>query len=181
MKTLIVYYSLTGNNQALAEKLYEPLQYDILRLEEETKRNVFTTLLDLVFKRLPRLKKYNVDISSYENVVLIAPVWAGKVAAPMESFIRRERKNLKTYSFITLCGGVAGQKEKLTASLSAIIGKQPVAVEELWVSDLLSDQEKALKHVGVYKIKETDWDRFDTKITAFENAANFSKMGSIYA
>lgn len=181
MKTLIVYYSFTGNNKALAEKLYEPLQYDILRIEEESRRSVFSIFLNLMFKRLPRLKKYDVDISTYENVVLIAPVWAGKVAAPMESFIRREKLNLTTYSFITLCGGVEGQKEKLRASLSVLIGKQPVAVEELWVSDLLSDQEKALKHVGAYQIKETDWGRFDKKITAFQNAANFSKMGSIYA
>lgn len=171
MKTLLVYYSLTGNNKALAEKLSVGTQYDLLRLEEENRRTMFSTLLGLIFRRRPRLKKYDVDISTYDNVILIAPVWAGKVATPMESFIRRERQYVKAYSFITLCGGIAGQKEKLFASLSTLAGKEPVAIEELWVSDILSGQENG---VGTYRIKDCDWGRFADRIVAFEDAVKLS-------
>jgi Flavodoxins len=168
MKTLIAYYSFTGNNEALARKIHQRLQCDILRIEEERKRRNISILLDLVFNRTSRLKKYDFHISSYETVILMAPIWAGKIGTPLRSFLAQENNNIKNYSFITLCSGVADQKEKIIRSLTSVMNNTAVAVEELWINDLLPREQKDnIKYTTPYRIKEADWKNFDAKIDAF--------------
>ena len=173
MKTLIVYYSFTGNNQALAFKLRERLQCDILRLEETGGRTGFSILLDLVFKRHSKLKKYNVRLRDFDKIVLIAPVWAGAVGTPMQTFLQNEKDNIRQYSFITVCSGAAGQREKISQALQSTLGIKPSLVEELWVNDLLPPEKRnKIRYTTPYRLKEADWKLFNPKLAHFVNALN---------
>ena len=171
VKTLIVYYSFTGNNEALAFQLQDRLACDILRIEEKKKRWGISILFDLIFKRRPRLEKYNIDWPAYENFIFIAPIWAGKIGTPMLTFLQQERSNIHDYSFITLCGGAAGQKEKIEDFLVSTQKLRPLAVEELWVNDLLKPEEREqIKYTTGYRVKDDDWMVFDQKMRNFLNA-----------
>lgn len=164
MRILIVYYSFTGNNKALAEKLQHLLHADILRIEEERKRTNFSIFLDMIFRRKPKLKKYNFLPFAYDHLILIAPVWAGKVSTPMQRFLELEKGVIKKYSFISLCGGIAGQREKLEDHLFTTTRRKPELVAELWLSKLpSSDSKKQLN----YRVKGHDWKTFDADIDRF--------------
>ena len=166
MKLLVVYYSLTGNNDALAQKIIEGLDCDVFRIQTARKRTKLSVFLDLILKRSPKLQEYSIRCSDYDHLIFIAPVWAGRVATPMQTFFEKEKQNILKYSFITLCGGVAGQKQKIAEYLTATLQHKPVAVEELWVSDLLLAGQKD-NDTTHYSVRTADLYVFKPEIDAF--------------
>jgi flavodoxin len=168
MKTIIVYYSHTNNNKVLAGELMKRLDCTALRLEEQKKRTGFTILLDLLLNRLPVLKPYPYSLRDFDLVILLAPVWAGKIATPMRSFIEQEKYNIPRYSFITLCGGAAGQNVKLKHEFTRISGKEPFRVTELWVNDLLPEEKRdTIRYTSTYRVIPPDLAFFESKIEQF--------------
>ncbi|ELR71899.1 hypothetical protein C900_02138 [Fulvivirga imtechensis AK7] len=168
MKTLIIYYSFTSNNELLARDIQEKLDCDMARIEEEKKRTGFTIFMDIFFKRKPRIKQLHVFLNDYDNFIFIAPIWAGKIASPLRSFLVLEKDNISRYSFITICGGVPGQKEKITGELTKLVRKSPQNVTELWINDLLPKEKKdTVKYTTAYRIKQADLDAFNHEVYEF--------------
>lgn len=169
MKTLVVYYSYTQNNETLARLLGQKLKCDTLKIEEEHKRTWFTIFLDLLFNRTPRIKPHLCDVGAYNQYIFVAPVWAGKIASPLKSFLVRERFYISNYSFITLCGGGnSNQKEKLVTVLTELLGHEPGVVRELWVNDLLGEEKKnTIKNTSGYRVAPADMAKFETAIDDF--------------
>lgn len=171
MKTIIVYYSHTNNNKVLAGELMKRMGGAVLRLEEQKKRTGFTILLDLMFNRLPALKPHRYSMRNFDMVILLSPVWAGKVASPMRSFLEQEKYNIAKYSFITLCGGSTGQNIKLNNELVRIIGKEPFRLTELWINTLLPEEKRnTIKYTSGYRVIPPDLESFETEIEAFVRA-----------
>jgi flavodoxin len=168
MKTLIVYYSFTSNNVILAKNLQKRLDCDTLMIEEVKKRNGFTILLDVLFKRTPKIKRNNISINLYDYIIFISPIWAGRIATPLKAFCLREKENINRYAFITVCGGTAGQKDKIFLELSSHIQQEPEVVTELWINDLLPvDKKDTIKHTSGYRLQPKDLEFFEAKITDF--------------
>jgi hypothetical protein len=165
----IVYYSQTGNNHILAEYLAARLRCGAVRIEETRRRTAFTTILDLLFGRLPRLEKHLKCFGAYDHLILVAPVWASRLASPLRTFLSRERRFLPAYSFITVCGYERpGQKERLAAELSRRVGRPPVAVCELRVSDLVPAEDRnRIGAVTAHRICHEDLGSYDVAIEAF--------------
>lgn len=171
MKTIIVYYSHTNNNKVLAGELMKRLGCTVLRLEEQKKRTGFTILLDLMLNRLPALKPNPYSMQDFDLIILLAPVWAGRIAAPMRSFLEQEKYNIARYSFITLCGGAPGQDAKLKNELTNIMGRQPFRLTELWVNDLLPEEKRnTIKYTSAYRVIPPDLSFFEEKIGEFVEA-----------
>ncbi len=168
MKTLIVYYSFTRNNELLAKAIQARLNCDILKIEEVTKRNGFKILLDLMLNRKPRIKPHPYSISSYEQCIFVAPIWAGEIASPLKTFLLQEKDHINCYSFISVCGGAPQQKEKLVKSLVKLLEQEPGLVQELWINDLLPEEKKdTIKYTSGYRIQSKDLEKFGGKIDEF--------------
>jgi hypothetical protein len=169
MKTLIAYYSHGGNNELLAYRLQKELACDILEVEPVGKRTGFSIFLDIAFSRTPRIKSCPVSLSSYDLLIFIGPVWAGKVPGPLKSFMVRERSHIENYAFISLCGGgLKEQAAKLRNELASIIGHDPELVKELWVVDLpLRDLKASPKMISGYRVTPEDVNHFVPDIRAF--------------
>lgn len=95
MKTLIIFYSLEGNTKYIAEIVAKQLQADVLELKPKKvyPSKGFVKYIwggkSVVFKEQPELLNENVDLSSYENIVIGTPIWAGTYAAPINTFINQ--------------------------------------------------------------------------------------------
>ena len=149
----------------IALELKIMLNCNILRINEIRKRTGFSIFLDIFFNRTPRIEDYEEKIKDYDHVILIAPVWAGKIATPLKSFLLKEKNNIRRYSFITVCGGSQDQKIKIENELTRLVGKKPVVVTELSIRDLLqSNQKNNIKNVSAYRLKTNDLSFFDSKI-----------------
>ena len=152
MKTIIVYYSHTHNNEILAGDIQKKLSCDILKIEEVKKRTGFTILLDLLFDRTPTLKGHAASLNLYDDFIFVGPIWASKIASPLKAFLLKEKKYIKHYSFISLCGGVKGQLEKINKQLLLILQHEPEAIKELCINDLpVSERKNAAKYLESFK------------------------------
>ncbi|HEY0742044.1 MAG TPA: hypothetical protein VGD40_11310 [Chryseosolibacter sp.] len=169
MKTLIVYYSFTHNNEMLAKHLQKKLACDLLKIETVRPRNSFSILLDLVFNRKSKIKPHSKSVKAYDHCIFLSPIWAGKIASPLKSFWLQEKNNINQYSFITVCGGGnADQKAKLTDDMVKLLQRKPALVQELWINDLLTEERKnTIKYTSGYRLEEKDLMLFSTKIEDF--------------
>ncbi len=168
MKTLVVYYSFTHNNELLAKAIQKRLNCDIHKIEEVRRRTGLKIMLDLILNRNPRIKPHTYSVVSYEQCIFVAPIWAGKIASPLKTFLLQEKYHINHYSFITVCGGAPWQKEKLTKGLTKLLEREPGLVQELWINDLLSEEKKdTIKYTSGYRIQSTDLEIFERKIDEF--------------
>ena len=168
MKTLLVYYSFTQNNAQLAKTIQSRLGCDILQIETVWKRSTFSIFLDMLFGRRPSIRKHNLSMENYDQFVFVGPIWLGKIAGPLKTFLHEERDKIKRYSFITLCGGLAGQKEKIEAELVSILGIHPLNVSELWISEIVDQSvPKDAKNISAYRVGGEEIEKFNTKIDEF--------------
>lgn len=166
MKTLVVYYSLTRNNELLAKAIRKRLNCDIYRISEAS-QNGFSMLVDTLLKREPRIEESPYTISNYDQIIFVAPVWDGDLPGPVKAFLKRERNHIQHYSFITLCTGVEGQRDKIVATLTQLVGREPVRATELWIKDLLPEEEHSFIETTDYRIRKRDLARFSDEIESF--------------
>jgi flavodoxin len=170
MKTVIVYYSYSGNNESLAKELRLRLGCDIVKIEEQRRRTGFTILLDLLFKREPQIKDPNIFFEDYKMIIFISPIWDAKIASPLSVYLKTKKVQIDNYAFITICGGREGQSEKIEEQLFQLVGKKPAIVTELSVNELLPDDQKnKVKFVTAYRINDGDFDLFKKPIQNFVN------------
>lgn len=136
MKTLVAFYSLSGNNELLARELAGKMSADLEKIIEKTSRSsggfgfmrsCFEGFLKFKAGIRPAVK----DAGDYDLVVLCAPVWAGGISSPMRSYVVQNRKKFKRIAFASVSGGennpkaledlgkVAGMKVSVSLVLSA--------------------------------------------------------------
>ena len=94
-KILIVYYSLTGNTQFIAEALRDTIEADILELKpiKELKPGSGTRFMwggfQSTMKKKPELMDFDINPLEYDLIILGTPVWAWNISPPMRSFLSK--------------------------------------------------------------------------------------------
>lgn len=174
MKTAIVCYSHSKNNLILSRELQSRTGATFFLIEETSGRTRLKIFLDLIFNRLPQLKDYPKVHDRYQHHILVSPVWGGRIASPLRSFLVREKENILSYSFVSICGGGgADQERKISDELSSIMGKDPVDVCQLPLTDLLmSEPGKILS----YKVQSADMQFYSKMIDTFLSKVNASEQ-----
>lgn len=163
MKTAIICYSFSQNNIILAGEILSRTGGTLYVIEEKKSRSKFTILFDLMFNRLPKIKDYPYMSERFDHFILVAPIWGSKIASPLKSFLLTQRSKIPSYSFITVCGGVPGQKEKIVNELAGIMQKEPLMVSELSISEYLGHS----KGISDVHITREQLKFFDAKIDEF--------------
>lgn len=126
MKTLVVYYSQSGNAQWMAERISSALSADMLRLmpkkayPEKGFGKYFFGGGSAVIKEAPELEPYRVETGQYDQIVFVTPVWAGTVTPPLRTFIQTEDLSGKRFAFAACSLG--GSAEKTFAALRSLLG-----------------------------------------------------------
>jgi flavodoxin len=125
MKTAVVFYSLDGNCALVAEEIKTQLKADLLQIyaKDDRKRSKFGKLMwgcSMVFTgKKPHLRPYTFSASSYDLIVLGAPVWAGSVAPPLQTFITESGITGKKIALFVCHGGGKGESQKKFKALLA--------------------------------------------------------------
>lgn len=125
-KTLIVYFSQTGNTEGLANLIHEMSGADIFRLERATPYSsssngpaLYGEALDeLRAEAVPGLKEYP-DTSRYDTILLGYCNWWSSIPAPVRSFLLHDDLSGKTIvPFCSMGGGRFGQTISAIAKLA---------------------------------------------------------------
>jgi len=138
MKTLVVYYSLTGHTKGIAEAIAGELSADIEQIKDMKSRAgrfvMFWSGRDALFKRPGLIQPTQKEPCKYDLVVLGTPVWAWAISSPVRAYIMQHASSLKQVAFFCTEGGSGGKRA--FGQMGELIGKQPVATLEVTESDL---------------------------------------------
>ena len=146
MKTLIVYYSRTGNTKNIAEKIAKELNADIDEIKEDINRKGFLNYLRSGYqaarKKIIEIKSAK-DPSKYELVIIGTPVWSWTVTPAVRTYLNKNKFN--KVAFFCTCGGQKGKTFEEMEKLS----KKPLAKLEIKEKQILKS-EHLIKKFCVY-------------------------------
>jgi multimeric flavodoxin WrbA len=157
MKTVIMSYSLTGNNEALATRIAEELKVEHIRITEPKKRTYGTIAADIVFGRTPQTEPMPQVMSAYDLIIFVAPIWMGQPAFPMRSYLKQLKKHPQKYAYVTISGGSMNNNPGLLGTLKSRTGAEAVTVVDLQIVDLLpSDPKPTTQVISAYQLTAQD-------------------------
>jgi hypothetical protein len=158
MKTAVISYSLTGNNNDVASRLAAAFGAEHIRITEPKQRTMGTIVLDMIFNRTPKITlSPEVDLDQYDVKLFVGPVWMGHVASPFRHCFKSLNGKVGRYAFIAISGGADGPNPKLASDLKKRLGTEPVDLIDLHKASLLPPQPKPTRDVTmVYRINDRE-------------------------
>lgn len=153
MKLLIVYYSLEGNTDYAARKIADSTGADTLRLytkkaypDTGAKKYIWGGK-SAVMGEKPKLKPYEVDLNSYDRIVLGFPVWASTFTPPLRSFIMENREILKTKEIAAFACQTGEGAEKAFEKMKNYIGTDSFVMEAVFIDPKTKQTEETDKKI----------------------------------
>jgi hypothetical protein len=167
MKVGIISYSLTGNNETLANGLASIYKAEHIRISEAKWRSMGKTVTDLLFNRVPPIHFHFTEAAAYDLILFVGPVWGGKAATPFRACFKQLIPRIENYAFVSISGGALGANAKLQDDLEKRLKKSPVAVIDLHITDLLPENPKPrAADTSAYRITKDDARKLtDTVVT----------------
>ena len=124
-KTLLVFYSRSGYTASLAGEMADMAGWDVEEIKDVRPRTgswgALRCVLDVMLHLSPGISTGGRDPGAYDLVVLAAPVWMRRLAAPMRSYILRNRGRFKAVAYACTYGGNGA--ERAGADVAALTGK----------------------------------------------------------
>lgn len=160
MKTLVVYFSLTGSTEFVAKIISEQLNADLCEvLDKKHKKSKLIYLKGGAASVREKLTKIEVPktIEDYDLIIVGSPVWAGKITPAIRTFLALNDVSHKKGAFFITLGG--DKPEKTFDNMRKTTGFSSI-VEELAVSNTIEDKKEVEKMV-------TDWCEEIKKIVKF--------------
>jgi flavodoxin len=157
MKTLVISYSLTGNNNAIATGIATVLAAKHIKITEPRRRTTANIFFDILFSRTPEVSRITENADDYDFIIFVAPVWMGHVATPLRAYFRYLAGWSGKYAFVSVSGGADGGNPKLAGELLKRMGKAPIALIDLHIADLITPDNKPTRaETSAYHLKDAD-------------------------
>lgn len=124
MKNLVVFYSMQGNTEFVANTIAKETNSDMLKLKPKKELRKFGFLkyfiggMQSLFKIKPKLVKFDKDPQDYDTLFIGSPVWASTYSSPFNTFFNQVDLKDKKIALFCSCQGDKGKtfknmKEKL--------------------------------------------------------------------
>ena len=128
MKTAIVYFSLNGNTEYVANAVAEKLGAELIRLVPKKAfpdagfKKFIWGGKSAVMKEKPELEPYEFDAEKYDRVIFGTPVWASRFTPPLRTFVADNADALKGKRFAAFTCFSGGGADKALARLRELLG-----------------------------------------------------------
>ena len=139
MRAAVVYYSLEGNTRAAAERLAKRLGAKLVEVKTTkaypTKglRKFLVGGKDSMAGPTPPIEPVDLDPSAYDLVVLALPMWAGKAAAPMNTFI--QGRDFGGTKVALVVSSASGNADSCVADIAKKLGRDVGSLAALSLTD----------------------------------------------
>lgn len=107
---ILVYYSYEGNTEELVSGMKQVIKADVLKLEVENEKKTKSLFRfvwggkEVYMTKKPKLKKYDIDLDKYDNIIIGSPCWFGSYAPAINTFLSEnviQNKNI----YLLVCDG----------------------------------------------------------------------------
>jgi len=129
-KTLVVYYSLTGKTDVVAQALAKELDADVRRVEDVEKPSVtwwfiITGAISAIRGAESEIKPIDTGFRGYDRVFVGSPIWGGSPSTPINAFIAKaDFSGMEVIPFMTMGGDDAsGALKKMSQRIEKKGGK----------------------------------------------------------
>lgn len=133
MKMLVVYYSLTGNTDVVAQALARELGADLRRVEDVHKPSanwwfMVTAGFAAIRGTETAIKPIDTGLQQYDRVFVGSPVWGGSPSTPINTFIAKaDFTGKEVIAFVTMggndgSGGLRKMSERIEKKGGKIVG-----------------------------------------------------------
>lgn len=130
MKTAIIYYSMSGNTAYVADLLKKQLDSEATLIEikpvkafpDSGFKKFFWGGKSAVMGEKPKLCDYPFDADEYDQIIIGFPVWAGRVAPPIRTFVEDNKTALGQKKIAAFACQSGSGAEKALDGLKKLIG-----------------------------------------------------------
>jgi flavodoxin len=126
---LVVYYSLSGHTKTLAERIAHEGGWAVARIDDVTERTgafgYLRAAMSALFGVKPSIRYSGPSPRDFDLIVLGGPVWAGRMASPLHTFIGNHQHEFKALAMFCTYGGSGG--DKAMNGLAKLCAKPPIA------------------------------------------------------
>lgn len=148
-KTLVVYYSFTGNCKTLAAVLAGYAGADVFEIQpaqeglDYAANNyaIGSSLIAAIREKpndpasYPAIKAVNRDTADYENIVIVTPLWWSNMAAIMQSYLFKEGSKLKDKKVGLIVSSASSGISSVVADAKRLVPVAKWAGEALWINN----------------------------------------------
>ncbi len=156
MKSLVVYYSLTGKTKLVSQVIAEALNATLLEIKETKPRKpgLFVYLtggLAAITNRGSKINPIDVDLKQHERIFIGSPIWASRPAPAINSFIyKTDLEGRRIIPFFTMGGdnadkALANITTKIEKSHGKVAGSFAVTTNGLSDEEIIARAKEATK------------------------------------
>jgi multimeric flavodoxin WrbA len=132
-KTLVVYYSRSGNTKKVAELLKEQLKCDVEEIMDlKNRKGLFGFISggrDAMKRKHTQIEPVKNDLGEYKMVILATPVWASTTSPAIRTYAANNINKIRNFAFIVTGGGLTDQDmlDKMSAEFGSPIATAAIS------------------------------------------------------
>ncbi len=133
-KPFVVYYSRTGRAKMVATALKNQLGCEMGEIISDSKKGVFTIMLDQLFNRNDCQQPFPTSLKEYNPIIIVSPIWFMRLSSPARTFIKNTGlKGKDTFIFTTSGGPLPEGRKKAIGKFASEYGLNVKAVTSLQI------------------------------------------------
>ena len=148
-KTLVAYYSYTGNCKDIATELVSQISADVLEIQPKEKGIKYeannyaigTELLDAInaapdnAASYPEIDPVNISVSDYSTIVIITPLWWSQMAAIMQSFLFQYGPQMAGKNVGLIVSSASSGISRVVEDCKRLVPEGNYLTENLWINN----------------------------------------------
>ena len=148
-KTLIVYYSYTGNCKAIVNSLATQITADQLEIQPAEKGLKYeahnyalgTQLLNAIkanpndASSYPAIDPVTVNLDDYQNIIIVTPLWWSQMAAIMQTFLFQNSAKLAGKTVGMIVSSYSSSISGVVADAQRLLPNVTWAGDALWINN----------------------------------------------
>lgn len=151
MKTLVVFYSRSGNTRKAGEEIAKQLKADVEEIIDTKNRKGIMGYMrsgfEAAMKKTTEIKEPENNPSLYDIVIIGTPVWFHNMSSPVRTYLSQNKAYFKGVAFF--CTMNDSKNEKIFTEMSKVCENQPLASMALQAKSIdtvkISEFIKAIK------------------------------------
>ena len=148
-KTLVAYYSYTGDCEAIVTELTKQISADVVEIEPAEKGLKYeangyalgTQLLNAIkaapndATSYPAIDPVNVSLSEYSTIIIVTPLWWSQMAAIMQSYLFQVGEELAGKKLGLIVSSASSGISGVVADYKRLVPDAEYLNENLWIHD----------------------------------------------